>query len=331
MFRLIGNVQIGNFFLRGFNKFAFMQSWEDLTEQGELVIPRNLRFQGEPIINDTGDSLFKRGDKVSVTAGYFPDQKNIFNGFVSNVKPTTPISFTVENNFWLLKQVSITKSFRTVNLSELLSFMLGELQKSDLYQDTGVNINFEATAELTLPNFRINRATIAEVLNKLREYGIFSFFRGNTLYSGIAVVPELQTEHNITFSRDIVMGSDNLIYNKIDDRKIKLVAVSMGLDNQKTEVTVGDADGELRTFYYYNLSKTDLQAAAERELERVKYEGYTGTFTTFGEKIINHGDIINLVDKKYPYRNGKYLAKVNSTDIGFGGYRQTIELDAKVG
>lgn len=331
MFRLIGNVQIGNFFLRGFNNFSYMESWEDLAKQGSLIIPRNLKFQGEPVIDSSGNSLFKRGDRVEVIAGYFPNQKNIFSGFVSDVKPTTPISFMVEDNFYLLKQITINKSFREINLSGLLSFLLEEVKKSEIYINSGKTFTFEATAELTLKNFRINRASISEVFNKLREYGVYSFFRGDGLYSGIAVVPALQKEINITFNRDIISGSDNLIYKKIDDQKIKVVAVSIDLDNNKTEIEVGDSDGEQRTFYYYNLNETDLKAAAERELERVKYEGYSGSFTTFGEKIINHGDIINLVDKKYPYRNGKYLAKVNSSSIGFGGYRQTIELDAKVG
>ena len=331
MYRLIASAQIGNFFLRGINSFSFMSSYEDLTEQGELIIPRNLKFQGEPVISEGGDSLFKRGDRVVVTAGYFPDEKEIFSGFVSDVKPTTPITFKVENNFWLLKQVTITKTFRTVNLSELLSFMLTELKNSEVYQNANIDISFSATAELTLTNFRINKATIAEVFNKLRDYGVFSFFRGDTLYSGIAVVPALQSNIPISFQRDIVLGSDQLVYNRKDDQKIKLVAVSIDLDNNKTEVTVGDEQGEQRNAYYYNLSEADLKTVAEREIERFKYEGYKGNFTTFGEKIINHGDIIELSDKRYPYRNGDYLVKVNNTSVGFGGYRQIITLDAKVG
>ena len=145
------------------------------------------------------------------------------------------------------------------------------------------------------------------------------------------MVPALQSNIPISFQRDIVLGSDQLVYNRKDDQKIKLVAVSIDLDNNKTEVTVGDEQGEQRNAYYYNLSEADLKTVAEREIERFKYEGYKGNFTTFGEKIIKHGDIIELSDKRYPYRNGDYLVKVNNTSVGFGGYRQIITLDAKVG
>ena len=328
MFRLVGSVTIGSFKFEGLNNLSFTKSWEELTSQGTLNIPRNLQFQGKPIVSEGPNTLFKRGDKVTINAGYFPNQFDIFKGFVSDIKPTTPIEFKIEDYFWLLKQVTINKVFRSVNLSDLLSFMLGELKKSDVYINANVSLNFESKAELTLTNFRINRATIAEVFNKLREYGLYAFFREETLYCGLAAVPKLQKEVNIQFEELII--SDTLIYNKKDDQKIKLVAVSINLQNEKTEVIVGDKEGEQRTFYYYNLSESDLKAIAERELERVKYEGYKGDFTTFGTTYVNHGDIINLTSTRYPYRNGKYLVKSNAVSVGFGGYRQVITLDQKI-
>ena len=328
MFRLVGQTTIGSVFINGLTEISFSSSWEDLTQIGKLIIPRNLKFQGKPIISEGPNSLFKRGDKVDVVAGYFPNQSTIFKGFVSDVKPTTPLSFKVEDNFWLLKQVTVTKTFRTTTLSDLLSYLLGELKASDTYISSGLSIDFKNTANLTLTNFRINKATIAEVFNKLREYGLFTFFRDETLYCGIAIVPELQTTHNISFERDVI--TDSLIYNKKDDQKIKLVAVSINLENEKTEVTVGDSEGEQRNAYYYNLSESDLKAIAEREIDRFKYEGYKGTFETFGEKIIKHGDIVNLSSKRYDYRNGKYLVKSVDTTVGIGGYRQIIQLDKKI-
>jgi hypothetical protein len=324
MFRLVGSVEIGNFKMKALNSVNFDASYENFTVSGSLSIPKNLKLDNKSIIQEGPDSLFKRGDKVKVIAGYFPNQTTVFEGFVSEISPKTPINFKIEDNFWLLKQVTVKETFRKTSLGNLLSFLEGKVKKA--YPNS--NIKFETTAELSLTNFRINNASVSEVFDKLREYGLFTFFRENTLYCGIAVVPNIQKVHDIVFEKDVI--SDNLIYNKKDDQKIKLVAVSIDIDNKKIEVEVGDKDGELRTLYFYNLSEADLKTVAEREINRLKYEGFKGNFETFGEKIIHHGDIINLSSKRYPYKNGKYIVKSVNTEIGIGGYRQTVELDVKI-
>lgn len=324
MFRLVGNATIGNVFINGLNNITFSDNWEDLAKKGEMKIPNNLKLEGKPIITQGTDSLFKRGDKVSVVAGYFPNQIQIFNGFISDIKPTTPISFKIEDYFFLLKQISIKYTFRKVNLKNLLLFLESEFKK----KFPNESLIFKNTVDIELSNFRINNASISEVFDKLRDFGLFTFIRENTLYCGLAVIPSIQKTHDFYFERDII--SDNLVYNKKDDQKIKLVAISINIQNEKIEVQVGDDDGEQRTLHFYNLSKKDLEGVANREIERYKYEGLKGNFETFGEKIVNHGDIVNLVSKKYPYKNGKYLVKNVDVSVGVDGYRQTITLDKKI-
>lgn len=72
-----------------------------------------------------------------------------------------------------------------------------------------------------------------------------------------------------------------------------------------------------------------MKAIADDEIERLKYDGYKGSLTIFGNSF-NHGDIINLKDDSYPERNGRYLIKKVVTTFGQNGFRQKLELDTKI-
>jgi hypothetical protein len=45
---------------------------------------------------------------------------------------------------------------------------------------------------------------------------------------------------------------------------------------------------------------------------------------------MNHGDFVNLYDKRFKERNGRYVIKSVATGFGVNGGRQNIELYAKV-
>jgi hypothetical protein len=106
-----------------------------------------------------------------------------------------------------------------------------------------------------------------------------------------------------------------------------VVAVSIDDNNNRTTVEVGDKDGEQRTFNYYNLSKPDLETVANTELQKLKYNGYKGSFSTFGTPVVKHGDTVTLIDRLYPEREGTYSVKAVNTGFGTSGYRQTVFLD----
>jgi hypothetical protein len=73
-----------------------------------------------------------------------------------------------------------------------------------------------------------------------------------------------------------------------------------------------------------------MKAIADEEIERLRYEGYRGTFTTFGAPRIEHGDVIDLRSDAYPERDGRYLVRAVTTTFGVGGFRQEVTLDSKI-
>ena len=103
-------------------------------------------------------------------------------------------------------------------------------------------------------------------------------------------------------------------------------------NNTKLEAEAGDPDGDKRTFFTYNVTNlNDLKKIANREVDKFKYEGFKGGFTTFMEPAIKHGDRVNLINKKLPERNGVYqVDSVEGRLSTDGGGRQFVKLGPKI-
>jgi hypothetical protein len=208
-------------------------------------------------------------------------------------------------------------------------------------------------------NFRTMNETLCMILERLRkDYFIESYFRGNTLFaSPFAYYNTFTPSTNPVFklaSQDanIIDNGDKLVFTRGDDVRISLKCFSFekqkvtGITNlgvQKTqkkrlEATVGNPDGEIRTAYFWNVPDVaTLIKMGEARLPRYQYEGFRGTFPTFGDwnaetggALVNHGDIIQIVDRYLPERNGQYFVKGVTRTFGMSGYKQEVEIDLRV-
>lgn len=314
MLRPTAKITIGSLAFDFINSLEIVSNWKNLTDRGSLLIPKKLSRNGETIV--VGSSgLFKRGDKVEIELGYFPDAMAVFSGYISKIVPDSPFRIEFEDDAYLFKQNSITYSEKDLTLKKLLE---------DLCP-----IPFESV-DANLGSFRITRANFAEVLLELKKtYGLVSWIREGVLYCGLAYWPEGSEEHELNFQQNIIDHS--LEYRREDDVKIKIKAISMLDDNQKLEVEVGDPEGAQRTLTFFGLNESDLEKTAERELPKFKFEGYRGDLLTFGAPRVRHGDTIHLTDDKVPEREGSYLVdEVVTSQSVSGGFRQRIKLGSKV-
>jgi hypothetical protein len=83
---------------------------------------------------------------------------------------------------------------------------------------------------------------------------------------------------------------------------------------------------------YDNITDTDkLFAIGKAQLEKYYYDGFKGSFTTFGIPHIKHGDTVQIVNKQLPEQTGYYKVKAVRYYGGYEeGLRQEITLDYKV-
>lgn len=319
MLRPICNITItkstGNTYVFDYvNEVEIKSSYERLTDTAKVVLPRKLTFQGKTLFSDV-NAIFKRGDEIKIELGYFPNLRTVFEGYISVVGGSLPIELECEDKMYLLKKTTIKKIAKTTTtLKELLTDILPS------------GIKFDAL-DVQLGSFRISNATVSQILDDIKSgYGFYSYFVDGVLHVGLPSDASDTNTEEFPFET-LIIDDEDLKYQIKEEIGIKVVAISMQSDNSKKEVTVGDADGSQRTFYTYNATESALKEFASLKLNKVKYTGYTGSFETFGEPYLRHGDVAKLTSEKLPERDGNY--EVISVNRKFGvtiGYRQYIEL-----
>jgi hypothetical protein len=318
-YRLTNTVEIGDYTFWAVHEVVTESSWDMMTDTCTIVIPKKLRWQGKPLVL-ADNPLLKKGNAVTIKLGYDDRNNAVFKGYITQIYADFPIQINCQDEMWKLKTGRFNKAYRSVKLSQLLRDML-----------TPLGVKYKIIADYDLGMLRTkDNPTPAKVLEELRKtYFLKFFFRNGTLYVGQAYVAELQTEHTVNF-RDIPRGGNNLEYIRKEDVLIKLRCVILYPDNKKVEFEIGADDGEVRTFSQYDVPEKEMRRLAAIELERLRYEGYRGSLTLFGEPFVQHGDIVELIDDDNPERNGRYFVKKVSRKFSSAGYRQIIEPEGRV-
>jgi hypothetical protein len=321
------------------NSFETDESYEHLTDTAKIIVPRKLSMDGIDLFSGT-NPVFKRGDQVKIEAGYYPNKRVIFNGYISKIHAKIPVEIECEDRMFLLKEYTVSypdkystiylgKNGRHLKRPKIISanISLKELMDNIIADD----IEYRVLDDIKLGQFRVQNATPAQVLDKLKsEYGLFSYFVDGVLTVGFANDASDTIEEEFEMER-VIINSDDLEYQIEEDVKLKVKAVSMMPDNAKIEVEVGDSDGEQKTIHKYNLNEADLRKVALKWLEEFKYTGFIGNLETFGEPYLRHGDRCRIVSKKLPERNGSYLITSVKRKLSVdGGYRQIFSLGTKV-
>lgn len=285
---------------------------EKLTDECKITLPKRLKWDGQAQIP------VKRGDSVKVWTGYGDSLELSFVGYVRSVSVKTPVVLTCEDEMFQLKQKACTKkAYKSVTLETLL-------------KDQGLS-SVKVFGEQALGQFRVTDETVAALLGRLQDSGIRSFYRyengSPVLYCG--VIFERDTKPSQVFATGLnIINDSNLEQQQAENIRLHVKAVSIMPDNKKIKVEVGDADGERRTLHTYNKTESELKAWAEQEIKRLKVDGLTGSFTTFGYKLVDKLDTVGI--KIDGNKMGVYQVKKNVVKFGTNGYRQEITLGMRV-
>ena len=287
---------------------------EKLTDECKITLPKKVKWDG------VADIPVRRGDKVAVELGYDGELQAAFSGYVRDVGFKTPIVLTCEDEMFKLKQQPAQKkAYRNADLETLL-------------KDQGISCEIRVLGEQRLGQYRVTADTVASLLGKLQQQGIRSFFRMENgppvLYCGVLF--ERETTPSQVFATGLnIIDDQSLEQQKADTMRLRVKAVSLMPDNKKkVKVEVGDADGELRVLHTYNKTESELRAWAEQEVKRLKRDGLTGSFKTFGYRLVDKLDVIGMkIDGE---KKGCYQVKKNVIKYDTGGFRQEITLGYRV-
>ena len=344
------------------------KSSQNLTNTAKIIIPRKLTYQsGSPLTptnqsrqdnitypssnaNDKttyvvgADAIFKRGDKVKIELGFYPNLDTRFVGYISHVSSNLPIEIKCENQMWLMKQFAVIYPPAATHnyTSKQKQIYFKETNYLTLKQLIDIILSFQpATQEkikyklidetLNIGKWLLNNITASKVLEVLKDrYGLYSYFKDDgILYVGFPNDASNTVINELIFE-DVVINQDTLTWENADDARIKIHGVSMLSDNTKLEYDAGDEGGDTITKICVNQNMAGLQKFVGEMLKGFKYTGYRGTIKTFGEPVFNSGDVVKLTSQKLHERDGNYLIKSVQIEDGTGGYFQTLELGVKV-
>ncbi len=306
------HIEIGNLVFRDrVSSIEVTSSRKEVTSMATIRMPRYSRM----LVEGQSEYRIRTGDAVTIKLGYDGEFKFEWKGYVSSIKPTTPLEINCEDEMWKLKQVQVSHSWESIKLKDLLKFIAPQ-----------ATIN---APEVELEPFRLDKVTKAQALAKLKEeYGLDVYFRGQTLYCGLSYGDgngnaQLHLQKNVPR----ISEQSGFEFKRKEDVRLKVKAISILPDNTRVEVEVGDPDGEQRTMTFYNIKKeAELKRLALDRINKLKYDGYRGALRIFGWPVCTHGATAELLDDNYPERNSKVFIDSVKTSYGSDGYRQEIEL-----
>lgn len=317
MFRLTAKIEIKSAKKWAFDKVASAEITRDidtLTDTCVLQLPKKITWQGE------SSNPLKRGDEVTVWLGYDDELQFAFRGFITTIGLKTPVTINCEDYMFKLKQQpAVKKAYKSATLEQIL-------------KDQNLGIKYKVFGEQSIGQYRVTADTVSALLGHLKDHGgVRSFVRIENdepvLYCGVLF--EHDKTHKQVFATGVNLIDDSqLKVQNAEDVKIKIKAVSLMPNNKKIRVEVGDTDGERRTLHAYNKQEKELKAWAEQELKRLKRDGLTGSFTTFGAELVDKLDNVGVkIDGE---RKGVYQTQKNVIKYSPSGFRQEITIGARV-
>lgn len=301
------------------NSVEIESTWKKLTDTCKITLPRKLK-----VLNGNINDVIKRGSKVSVWLGYDGKLSLEFIGYVARQDARVPFVIECENEMWKLKQNNISKTYRSVSLSQLIK---------DIYPGKANVTDF------TLGAYRIDRASTAIALEDLQKnYNVFSYFsfddQGNlTLNVGLGGYDFKQVSTRHIYNMLVNIIENDLIFRLSEENKLRVVATSTNKGGIiiRSEPRENDPEGEEIKIEKRGLTKAALDKLALAELNKRKFDGYKGSFTAFGLPKAKHNEIAVIQSPEYPERDGAYMIDTVKQTYGINGYRRVIELGVKVG
>lgn len=333
MKRPIVDIRIGNFQFNYVHTGTITQNWNNFTDTATITLPNRFRFKNKTIIVGQ-DNLFKRGDPVLIFIGYFPNLVERFRGFISKVKPDSPMIIECEDDMFLLKQVNLKpKAFSNPTIKDVIEYATASIE--------GLDISFDdETAKIG--GFHIdnkgfiNAVTVFEVLKK--QFGYNIYFKQGTL--NVRVLKSILSldapVHRFGMQQNVVSGSISLEYQRDDDVDMMIRFTSKQEDNsvkifygikkngEPVISTTPSFAGVTNSWNIPELSDDQIKRIMLDNIDKFIWEGYTGSFTAFLEPAVNISDKVEVIDSEHTERQGAYL--IQSVEITFGvdGGRQII-------
>lgn len=313
-------ITIGKMTFTSVTSILIESTWKKFTDTAHVQIPKSIYYKDESgnlqAVKHLGDYI-KVGDKVEIKMGYNRQLFTEFKGYVArSPRVDIPYEIICEDEMWQLKRKEVSVSIRNASVRQIVE------AAAPGYEIDCINEHYG--------NFSMKNTTPVKIFNELKKNaGIYTFFRNGRLVCGKVYTDEKLPERQVKFEYGENIIESNLQYIYADEAKFKLYARSMQKNNSFLRVEVGEEGGDIDYMSFANnLTKEQLKKIAERRLETLKTNGgYRGTIKSFGWPRVDHGQVVQIVDKLYEQRDSKNFVERVTLEMGVDvGYKRTLDI-----
>lgn len=331
MFVLQSEIHIGSFKFSGVNEVKIKRSIHSLIDTATIKIPAKSRVldkEGKNTDDVVTATKFKIGDQVTISLGYDGKLKEEFRGFVSEVKPNTPLEIECEGYSYQLKKQTIMKSWPKAKLKDILA---------DIVKGTDIKVQIDDYSNIELLNIQGASKSALEMIDvilKASQKALDAWFiEPDLLRIGFIYVPDGEVMKDVLEKPQVKY---RIGFNALQDNNLKVKApkdlkiVVKNAENKRDRSANPDADKTIRTYVLNKMPKDAIQKIQDALRLKESYKGYEGKITGFLQPFCLPGYKAYITDSRYTDRDGDYFIESIEVSYGVIGARRVVEVGPKL-
>lgn len=337
-FLLTSDITIGPFVRVKVNQITIKKSVSQFVDKATILMPTSARIKMGETVNDLAPvaKSFSEGAKVIINLGYNGQLKHEFTGFISRVNFKSPLEVECEGYSYQLRKRTYKRVFKQTKLVEILKF---------LAQGTDIIVREENVAKVEVTRLLLQDHSGTEALQLIKKMFndlILIWFDNNVLHARVFPIEPIGPIVKYRVGANVINADDlkkreavnqdvEVIYQARDQAGMVKVATGGRLKAWKTITSSSSqTPGERKRINTTITHQPTLNALAKSNHFKLTYDGYDGKITCFIQPFVLPAWAIQMEDRKFPERGGKYIVNAIEVRYGLTGARRILELGNKL-
>ena len=315
MFDLTWKIKVGKYKLNMLDNVKIIRSFEQLSDTAVIVLPGTCFNKAIEI-----ESQIKRGDAVSVQAGYDNNLVSEFEGFIESISTDgAAIKINCEDAIFEFRKAVSDKQFISPDVKDLLQYICDQIG--------GYSVSCDYSFKYD--KFVIHNATGYDVLKKVQEECKANVYVKDKVLHLHPQYKEITGAVKYSFQQNI--EKSDLEYKDARDRVVEVIVEGKGHDGKVIRVFAGSTGGDQVTIKIDGVSdQSTLKALAQEQLKIKSYTGYSGHFTGWLLPYCESGYKASIKDEDYEFKDGDYYVLEVETTISSAGGQRKITVGMKL-